>query len=249
MADARMRPRGHRKPVDKRDERDMLRAVARAKKTIRHATKTIGATHLMTLTTREEENSPESLASKWKRFARAYRKFTGETFPYVAVPERHPSNPKHWHLHVGVRGFVKVKVARGIWWACCGGRGMGNIDVKFIKVGTHPDGTPKGPLVKAEKIARYISKYITKDLIFSHRPDKKRYWRSEFDLPEARRYWLKARPGGGDEGLNHALAEFMERFGLTQHGLSLFIFPDGSGFWCSYNPHASLMGTAQPPPF
>jgi hypothetical protein len=39
----------------------------------------------------------------------------------------------------------------------------------------HPDATPKGPLVKAEKIARYISKYMTKDLIFARRPDKKRY--------------------------------------------------------------------------
>jgi len=39
----------------------------------------------------------------------------------------------------------------------------------------HPDAIPKGPLVKAEKIARYISKYMTKDLIFAHRQDKKRY--------------------------------------------------------------------------
>jgi len=65
---------------------------------------------------------------------------------------------------------------------------MGNVDVQHLKVGVHPDGTPKGPLVKAEKIARYISKYMTKDLIFAHRPDEKRYWRSEFDLPKARRY-------------------------------------------------------------
>jgi hypothetical protein len=249
MLDAKLRLRGIRKPVEERDERDMLRAVARAKKTIRHAAKTIGATHLMTLTTRETENSPESLAEKWKRFARSYRAYTGEEFPYVAVPERHPKNPKHWHLHIAVRGFVKINIARHIWWRCCGGRGMGNIDVKHIKVGTHPDGTPKGPLAKAERIARYISKYITKDLIFSHRPDKKRYWRSEFDLPEARRYWLKARPGSGEDSLNQALAEFMERFRLTHHGLSFFVFPDGTGFWCSYNPDASIFATAQPPPF
>jgi len=249
LADSRMRPRGHRKPVEERDERDMLRAVARAKKTIRHAVKTIGATHLMTLTTREAENSPESLAEKWKRFVRAYRVFSGEQFPFVAAPERHPKNPKHWHLHIAVRGFVKLKIARRIWWKCCGGQGMGNVDVQYIKVSAHPDGTPKGPLVKAEKIARYLSKYITKDLIFSHRPDKKRYWRSEFDLPEARRYWLKARPGDGDNSINVALAEFMERFGITDHGLSLFIFPDGSGLWGSYNPHSSQMATAQPPPF
>lgn len=249
LAELRMRPKGHRKPVEQRDERDMLRAVARAKKTVRHAVKTIGATHLMTLTTREHENSPESLATQWKQFVRAYRRFSGEDFPYVAVPERHPSNPKHWHLHVAVRGFVKLNVARPLWWSCCGGRGMGNIDVKHIKVGAYEDGSPKGPLVKAEKIARYISKYMSKDLIFAHRPDKKRYWRSEFDLPAARRYWLKTRPGDGDNSLNLALAEFLDRFGLTHHGLSFFVFPDGSGFWCNYNPEASIFATTRPPPF
>jgi hypothetical protein len=245
LVDSRMRPRGHRKPLEERDERDMLRAVARAKKTVRHAVKTIGATHLMTLTTREQENSPESLAAQWKQFVRAYRKYTGEDFPYVAVPERHPTNPKHWHIHIAVRGHVKVNIARQIWWACCGGRGMGNIDVKHIKVGAHANGTPKGPLVKAEKIARYISKYMSKDLIFAHRPDKKRYWRSEFDLPKARRYWLKARPTGS--GLNAAFAEFLTRFGVWQDALSVWFFPDGSGFWCSYKPHASIEGTHTPP--
>jgi hypothetical protein len=100
-------------------------------------------------------------------------------------------------------------------------------------------------LVKAEKIARYISKYMSKDLIFAHRPDKKRYWRSEFDLPEARRYWLKARPGGS--GLDAAFAEFLTRFGVWQDALSVWFFPDGSGFWCSYNPHASIEGTHAPP--
>jgi len=250
IADSKSRPRGNRKPAEKRSEEDMIRAVRRARKTVRHAVKTIGATHLMTLTTRQDENSPEELSVQWKKFVRSYRPFSGDDFLYVAVPERHPKNPKHWHLHVAVRGWVKLKIARQIWWSCCGGRGDGNIDVKFIKVGVCAGtGMPKGPLVKAEKIARYISKYMSKDLLFAHRPDKKRYWRSEFDLPEARRYWLKTRPGTGDESLSLALAEFMERFGLRHHALSLFAFPDGSGFWLSYNPHASAFHSTHPPPF
>ena len=84
-------------------------------------------------------------------------------------------------------------------------------------------------------------------MMFAHRPGKKRYWRPEFDLPEAQRYWLKARPDGVDDGLNLALAE--ELFGLTHHDLSFPVFPDGSGFWCSYNPQASQFSTARPPPF
>jgi len=245
LVDARLRPRGQRKPVEKRDERDILRAVARAKKTIRHAVKTIGASHLLTLTTREHENSPETLAVRWKRFVRAYRVVSKDEFPYVALPERHPLNPKHWHLHVAVRGFVNVRIARRLWWECCDGRGMGNVDVRHIKVGVHGNGMPKGPLIKSERIARYLSKYMSKDLIFAHRADKKRYWRSEFALPVARRYWLKARPGKG--GLDAALAEFLSRFSLSQDALSVWMFPDESGFWCSYNPHAYMEDPCPPP--
>lgn len=249
MVDARMRPRGLRKPVEQRDGRDMVRAVARARKTIRHAVKMIGANHLLTMTTRENENTPEGLACQWKKFVRSYRVLSGSEFPYVAVPERHPKNPKHWHLHVAIAGWLKLKIARQIWWHCCGGRGEGNVDVQRIKVGVDRfTGEERGPLVKSEKIARYISKYMSKDLIFAHRPDKKRYWRSEFDLPDARRYWLKSRPGGAD-GLSVALREVLERFGLTGAGLSCFFFPDGSGVWLSYNPHASAGQSAQPPPF
>src|SRR5690606_9526419 len=101
------------------------------------------------------------------------------------------------------------------------------------------------------KIARYISKYMTKDLLFAHRPDKKRYWRSEFDMPAARRYWLETRPDYSDESLTAALAELRARFGgFCPMKCSIFMFPDGSGFWLSYNPHATdQAGLAAPPPF
>jgi hypothetical protein len=251
LVDARMRPRGYRKPVAERSERDVLRAVARAKKMLRHGVKRLGCDHLLTLTTREAENTPESLAQKWKAFVRRYRDYSKDEFPYVSIPERHPSNPKHWHLHVAIRGRLKLKIARQIWWAVCGGRGLGNVDVRYIKVGVNPvTGAPKGPLVRAEKIARYISRYMTKDPIFAHRPDKKRYWRSEFDLPEVRRYWLKTRPSQGADSLHLALQEFPDRFGLTGgEGLSLFVFPDGSGVWINFNPDASLAKSTHPPPF
>jgi len=40
--DAKMRPRGRSKPVEERDEQDMLRTAARAKKCVRHAANIIG---------------------------------------------------------------------------------------------------------------------------------------------------------------------------------------------------------------
>lgn len=52
--DARLRPRRHRKPKEPRDLCYVARAVARAKTMIRHAVKTIAATHPMTPTSREE---------------------------------------------------------------------------------------------------------------------------------------------------------------------------------------------------
>lgn len=263
MVDAKMRPRGKRKPVDERNETDMLRSVARAKKMLRHAVKQIGADHLLTLTTREQKNTPEDLAVKLKRFVRGYRQASGEAFRYVAIPERHPTNPDHWHLHVAIKGRLKLNPARQIWWNCCGGRGLGNVDIKYIKVGVYAaSGLPQGPLVRSEKIARYISKYMTKDLMFAHRPDKKRYWRSEFGMPEPRRYWLQARPGAGagglgitngvgDDPLSAAFAELRDRLGnFDLMRCSFFFFPDGSGFWMSYNPDASdTDGLSQPPPF
>ena len=260
VVDRKMCGSGRRKPVAERDENDIETAVRRAKRNVRHAVKQVGCDHLLTLTTREKENTPEQLAKQWKGFVRAYRSVTGDEFPYVAVPERHPSNPNHWHLHVAIRGGFygkcelrgarvgKLELARRLWWNTCGGRGMGNIDVAHIKVGAHQDGTPKGPLVRAAKVARYISKYMSKDLMFSHRPDKKRYWRSEFDMPKARRYWLQTRP---EAGLGEAFVELRTRFGgFGVARCDFFFFPDGVGFWFSYNPDAlNTEGLAIPPPF
>jgi hypothetical protein len=266
MVDARMRTRGHRKPVSERDEADMLRAVKRSKKMVRLCVKEIGCNHLLTLTTREDINSPESLARQWKAFVRRWRFFTGQAFHYVAVPERHPKNPNHWHLHVAIVGGLygvqhidgtpvrRLELARRLWrhsvGPVSGQKSSGNIDIKRIRVGCHTDGSPKGPLVVAERIARYISKYITKDLLFSHRADKKRYWRSEYDVPEARHYWL-ATPVDGVDSLSASFAELRERLGgFGFVNCSFFEFPDGSGYWLSYNPDTTFTeGFAQPPPF
>jgi hypothetical protein len=247
MVEQSLRPRGARKPVEERSEVDQVRSAHRARTNLRQLVKQIGADHMLTLTTRQERNSPEELARMFKRFVRLYRSATSEDFAYVAVPERHPSNPNHWHLHVALLGRFKLKVGRAIWWNCCGGRGLGNVDIQYIKVPAGRDGIPKGPLVRAEKIAKYLSKYMSKDLLFAYRPDKKRYWRSEFNAPAARRYWLQARPGG--EGLQAALQEFCDRFRVDFFKCSFFLFPSGSGLWMSYNPDATdtRLPSTEPP--
>jgi hypothetical protein len=162
-------------------------------------------------------------------------------------------------MHVAVRGgmwgkfqyrgsYVKhLDLARSIWWGVCGGRGQGNLDIERIKVGCNSDGSPKGALVMSERIARYISKYMTKQLLFEHRPDKKRYWCSEFSLPDARRFWLEVRPNGIETQQADALTECVRRLDIDLSCARVFMFPDGSGFWLSYNPDERAQ--PQPPPF
>jgi hypothetical protein len=236
-------PRGRRKPFEERRQEDKDRAVKRARRNVRWACRQIGATHLMTLTTRQDRNSPEELAVWWKRFVRLVRVRLGVDLPYVAVPEPHPKNPGHWHLHVAVRGFIPINIARRCWWACCGGRGMGNIDLKYIKVRSG-----MGDGERARRVASYLSKYMSKALMGTHRPDKKNYWRSVFDMPDVTRHWLRARPNADD--WSELLREFCDRFGLRWEVLfrdrsGLFVFPDGSGFW--YSHYAGKGGIAEPP--
>lgn len=230
--------RGHRKPIDQRCEVDKARSVRRARQKVRGLCRQIGAQYLMTLTTRESENSPEELALRWKRFCRIVHRRLGYKLVSVVVPERHPSNPNHWHLHAALPAFLNVNVARPIWWACCGGRGMGNIDMKYIKV-PHA----MGPGERSRRVARYLSKYMTKELMTEHRPDKKNYWRSRFDDPDVRRCILEARPGEW----SRIVDECVRRFGVVWNvddQRDFFFFPDASGFWYSH----AAGGFGQPPP-
>ena len=184
------------RPEDERDLRDISRAQFRAKKKVRHTVKEMAADRIVTLTTRQSENTPEELLERWQRWLRLVERASGGRFHYVAVPEPHPSNPKHFHLHVAVAVFLNVDILRRCWWAVCGGRGMGNIHIKRLKSGAGHR--------RVYRVASYISKYLTKDNVV--RFNKKRYWASRVDLPAAKHYWLRSRT------LSEALMEAFQRF-------------------------------------
>jgi hypothetical protein len=184
------------RPEDDRDSRDIARAQQRAKKKVRHTVKEMGADRIVTLTTRESENTPEELLQKWQRWLKLVERASNGRFHYVAVPEPHPSNPKHFHLHVAVAVFLNVDILRRCWWAVCGGRGMGNIHIKRLTSGAGPR--------RVYRVASYISKYLTKENVV--RFNKKRYWASRVDLPAVRRYWLRSR------SLTDALIEAFDKF-------------------------------------
>ena len=118
------------RPEEERDAEDIARAKYRAKKKIRQLVKEMGADRFITLTTRQSENSVEELLGRWQRWLKLVERASGGRFHYVAVVEPHPTNPKHFHMHVAVAVFLNVNVLRQCWWRVCGGRGMGNVHIK-----------------------------------------------------------------------------------------------------------------------
>lgn len=181
------------------DAESIERSQRRAKTRLRLAVTELAPNHFTTFTTREtgpEYLTPDEYASIWAHFVRLMRNF-GYDFEYVAVLERHPSNPLHLHLHVAWRGAAHYGVMRRLWhMAICAHRGIritkalrgaespGNVQDRPIKAAS-------GSFKRVRKIARYISKYITKDLIAEF--NKKRYWPSKgIDLAAAKTYWLSS---------------------------------------------------------
>jgi hypothetical protein len=241
IADMQTIPRrlGKRTQPEERSRQSLERARIRASQKVRYHAKNIQANRLLTLSKRETEetgfSTPDEWQQYWARFCRVYKKYFPDLpFMFVAVLEQH-KNSEHFHLHVATYSKQKMplEIMRRIWWDVCGGRGMGNVDIRYIRQQGH-QGTAR--------IARYISKYISKGFDAIERFNKKRYWVSDHDLPEARRILLRARTTG------EAITEVFERtngvINFDQRGGGFFIFPDQSGFWFSVHP-----GQGSPPPF
>lgn len=168
------------------------RAQRRAKTTVRLSVIELAPNALVTFTTREVM-SLDALLWCWQYFTRSMRE-NGIDFEYVTVPERHPKNPEHLHLHAAYRGKTNIKNLRRMWHIALearhgrkitktlyGPESPGNIDVQSIK--------SSETIRRVRKIAKYISKYITKDLISEF--NRRRYWPSKgVTLIDARVYWL-----------------------------------------------------------
>lgn len=210
------RKRGARTAPAVQCEEDVERSMFRAKKRVRLLVKELGPNHFSTFSTREK--APYMTAEDWKTmwgyFVRLLRQ-AGIDFQYVAVLERHPSNPEHLHMHVAWRGkgFVNYNMLRRFWHMAIGKhRGF---KVTRVLRGDDSPGNVQDRQVKAsagsyrhtEKIAKYIGKYITKDLISDF--NKKRYWQSTgISVAETQVFWLSAL------SMPDALREGLGMFGL-----------------------------------
>lgn len=239
------RPRGKREAKEAVSHENQMKAAARAKRKMRHLVKNMMADHLVTFTRREPEGSeywtPEQWAKAWDRFRRLLVRVIGD-FPYVAILEEHKKG--NYHLHAAWCGRVNVGIVRKMWLAAIGGgKGSGNIDAKKIKVPAGGD--------RAARIARYISKYVSKHFEDEPRFNKKRYWASRQTLEEARRYVLEA--DTLDAGLREAGAflgvDLIARMALRDRTACTgdwFEFPDGGGVWWA---HVPGLHDTDPPPF
>lgn len=243
------KPRTERPPEEREDA--ILSAKRRAKQMVRYKCKEMGANRLLTLTTRETL-PVYVLLSCFQKFLYLVERAIGEKLLYVAVPEQHPSNPDHLHLHVAVNTFLQVGIIRKCWHAALtacdarqrgtgrqggvlsdftGKNSPGNVDIQYIK-------TRGGKGAQTVKVARYISKYITKGDF--ERFNKKRYWSTKgVKVLDARRVWLKSM------SLGDAVVESYRELGLfADDGMefygsgafdalkgNIFASSDGMLFW------------------
>lgn len=211
------------------------RATRRAKTKCRQLVCELAPTAFVTFTTRRVY-SVDVLASAWSRFTRSLHS-AGVEFAYVAVPERHPKNPAHLHLHAAYRGRVSINLLRRLWHIALeaiegrvvkktlyGSESPGNIDVQRVAA--------KSSYRRMRKIAKYISKYLTKDVIVVF--NKKRYWPSKgIKLETARVYWLESLT------MPEALREGLLLLGLLN--------PDGQPCQYVFNPSDRIAWLALEP--
>lgn len=220
---------GKREAPDELDEVNQLRSIQRSKQKARYLIKSMGADRLLTLTRRECDASMfwslDDWANAWARFCRLCNR-AGYGFDYVAIPEHHKKG--NYHLHVALNARCNINLVRSLWWACCGGRGQGNVDISYKK---HLTSTSR-----LAGIARYLTKYLTKQFGQTEF-NKKRYWSSRHKLPSPVRVVLATRDIG------QALAEVCDLLQLDYgrvltDKVGAYIYPSRDkpeGFWLNWS--------------
>jgi hypothetical protein len=130
-------------------EENEKRARARAAGVIRRKYLAIRADHLVTLTYRDNVENRERVMTDLDRLRRMLSR-SGYSMPYVAVLECQKRGAIHPHL--AVHGIQDIRLLRRCWYKIVG-KAQGQVNVKGPRPGTSP-----------VKLARYISKYISKDV-------------------------------------------------------------------------------------
>lgn len=169
---------GESDPVD--HERVRAKSVQRARRRVRHAVKQMRATHMLTLTYRENMQDPERLRRDWDRFVRRVRAKYPD-WQYVCVREKQERGA--WHFHIALRGFQNVLFLRHEWRAVCGD---GNIHVRG------PSKRRGWKMGAAARMAGYMSKYLGKQFADTCEYER-RYWVSQgIGAPDVETFYVES---------------------------------------------------------
>lgn len=128
-------------------------AISRARSMVLRKSLAINADRLLTLTMPGDECfNIQPLDEAWKmhrNFLQRLRR-ANIRFDYVSVPEK--QNRGAWHFHLAINQYVPIRIV-DYHWKKVGG---GNADIDKRKITKHFN--------KPENIARYIAKYIGKEM-------------------------------------------------------------------------------------
>ncbi|MGB7244880.1 MAG: hypothetical protein WBC93_22675 [Sulfitobacter sp.] len=233
-------PKAREESPDGPSEKSLAVARRRARSEVRRRCRGIGVTHLLTLTTRAKVTDFEELKKRWAVFTRLYYRATGKRLEYICVPERHPTNPGHMHLHAAVTSYIPVALIRRLWYIALGGKGdergkdtPGNVDMQQIKV--------QRASRRSVRIGSYISKYLTKSPVEEF--NKKRYFcsRGAGESYQKKSYWLDANPDDPwprSESLHGEMEARFPQISVAKRG-DYFVFEDGgrcTGLYYRYIP-------------
>lgn len=241
-------PRRFRSPGEEPDPENIKRARYRRRTAVRQLAREKQVTHLLTLSTRQQENTRAEMMVALARFIRLYAKATGRRLDYIEVPERHPTNPGHIHMHLAVTSFLPVRLLRRLWYIALGGKGG-------ERGAETPGGVHMRPILaktkarRSARIARYISDYMTKDTVEEF--NKKAYTSSRGSVPESEGWWLTA-SGDAVDSLSAAVTELMRVLGLSFSREDSFVFPSGRGAFFQHVPGDAagmVKGFPDHPPF
>jgi hypothetical protein len=147
LREGKRTPRGE----SRRREVNMERCVRRAKAAVRRKVMAGGLDHLLTLTIRANVVEKAIAELYLENFIRLVHRYY-PAWPYVVVFERQRRGA--YHMHLAVKGFQNVVLLRVLWLKVVG---EGNIDVQYRKTG-------KGAQWKKSDLARYLAKYVDKDM-------------------------------------------------------------------------------------
>lgn len=132
-------------------------SVRRARQGLQRRCLALAADHMLTLTKRGKFQCIDDVWAAFERFSRMCRRFYGDKWKFVAVPELHKDGT--YHMHVALRGFFWAGILRRFWSRALGGTGnetgdstLGNVHLKsFVRV--------RGC---SQRVARYVAKYVGK---------------------------------------------------------------------------------------